>query len=71
MLFFLLALLLVGWQSPADPYRVFWYIVMLAVATEMMQLFIDGRGALLTDVLIDVAGAGTALIGHHLLRQFR
>ncbi len=68
MLFFLLALLLVGWQSPSKPYRVLLNIIMLAVATEMMQVFIDGRGALWVDVLIDVGGGSIPIVIHRYVR---
>lgn len=37
-------------------------MLMLACGTELVQLFIDGRGPQLSDVIVDMAGAGTGLL---------
>jgi VanZ family protein len=37
-------------------------IFMLACATELNQFFVENRSPLFTDVLIDMAGAGTGVL---------
>jgi hypothetical protein len=44
-----------GWRTMVD-------IGILACGTEFMQLFIDGRSGLVGDVVIDLAGAGFAVV---------
>ena len=39
-------------------------VLVLACATELLQLFVEGRGALPLDMVIDMAGSATALLIH-------
>lgn len=51
--------------------KIFVDIGMLACGTELMQLFINGRSALVGDVFIDLAGAGCAVVVLSLLIHLR
>lgn len=62
VIFGLLAFLLMS-QSPLSSFGgIIIDIFMLACGTELAQLFIEGRGALFTDVVIDMAGCGVGIL---------
>ena len=61
-LFRLLTFLLL-WQSvQPKPRLVLVDILMLSCATEFLQLFVERRGALPLDVVIDTVGSATSLL---------
>ncbi len=51
------------WYKTQDPWYVILAVVILAAGTELAQLLVDGRGALPTDVVLDLTGgfAGAAI----------
>ena len=57
ILFAVLGCLLVLCRPDRSLYLIMLDLLLLAATTELLQLYIDGRSALLTDVLIDGAGA--------------
>jgi hypothetical protein len=71
LLFGFLGCFLCFGQGSRSVLPIFVDIGMLACGTELMQLFINGRSALLGDVLIDLAGAGFAVVVLLLLIHLR
>ena len=61
-LFGLLIFLLLWQNIHSKPLLILIDVLMLACATEFLQLFVEGRGALPLDVVIDMAGSATALL---------
>ncbi len=62
LLFALLGGLLYAGQGKGAVWRTFVDTGMLACGTELLQLFIDDRSALVSDVFIDLAGVGCAVL---------
>lgn len=61
-LFAVLAILLFLARADLGAWRLLGLLAGLAVATELMQLFVDGRYADWRDVLIDLAGVGLGVL---------
>lgn len=52
-------------------YRLAWFTTVLYAGTdEFHQLFVPGRAGLMTDMMIDAAGAAAGLMVTHLLQKF-
>lgn len=61
-LFGLLAVLLLWQNSNSKPSFIIADIFMFACGTELVQLYSEGRSALLTDIVIDMAGCGAGML---------
>lgn len=76
-IYFVLAMLLMdylryrGKIKPRNIVFVFLFCVLFAVSDEIHQLFVDGRGGQVRDILIDSSGALTGIGLYMLIYRFR
>lgn len=70
-LFGILALGLVLLNSSGNTVRILIDVFMLAVGTEILQMFVEGRSALAMDVMIDMGGAVSFLLLFTMVRIVR
>lgn len=71
ILFLMLGYLLVIGRSKISMVQILFSIFALACATEMMQLYIEGRSALKTDVFIDLLGATLGFFIGYTINQYK